>query len=50
MNRGFVYGAVTAMFLMGCGGKPEICAPLIDCLAPCCPPDKKTRGKENAHA
>lgn len=24
-----------------CGGKPEICAPLIESLAPCCPPKKK---------
>ncbi len=24
-----------------CGGKPEICAPLIESLAPCCPPAKK---------
>jgi len=23
-----------------CGGKPEICAPLIESLAPCCPPTK----------
>lgn len=24
-----------------CGGKPEICAPLIENLAPCCMPKKK---------
>ena len=24
-----------------CGGKPEICAPLIESIAPCCPPAKK---------
>lgn len=24
-----------------CGGKPEICAPLIESLTPCCPPQKK---------
>jgi len=23
-----------------CGGRPEICAPLIESLAPCCPPKK----------
>ncbi|KPF94582.1 ArsR family transcriptional regulator [Rhodopseudomonas sp. AAP120] len=28
-----------------CGGRPEICAPLIADLAPCCPP-KKTAAKE----
>jgi DNA-binding transcriptional ArsR family regulator len=26
-----------------CDGRPEICAPLIEDLAPCCPP--KTKGK-----
>ncbi|MGL5167808.1 MAG: ArsR/SmtB family transcription factor [Afipia sp.] len=26
-----------------CGGKPEICAPLIESLAPCCPPQKKRK-------
>jgi ArsR family transcriptional regulator len=26
-----------------CGGRPEICAPLIESLAPCCPPRKKKR-------
>jgi DNA-binding transcriptional ArsR family regulator len=26
-----------------CGGRPEICAPLIADLAPCCPPKKKTK-------
>src|SRR6202140_3073101 len=29
-----------------CDGRPEICAPLIESLTPCCPPPKKTR----AHA
>ena len=29
-----------------CGGKPEICAPLIESLKPCCPPARKKR----AHA
>jgi ArsR family transcriptional regulator len=27
-----------------CGGRPEVCAPLIESLAPCCPPKK---GKAN---
>jgi ArsR family transcriptional regulator len=26
-----------------CGGRPEICAPLIESLTPCCPPSKKKR-------
>jgi ArsR family transcriptional regulator len=29
-----------------CGGRPEICAPLIERLTPCCPPSRKKR----AHA
>ena len=29
-----------------CDGRPEICAPLIEDLTPCCPPSKKKR----AHA
>jgi ArsR family transcriptional regulator len=30
-----------------CDGRPEICAPLIENLAPCCPPKPK---KKRAHA
>jgi ArsR family transcriptional regulator len=26
-----------------CDGRPEICAPLVDSLTPCCPPAKKKR-------
>jgi len=26
-----------------CGGRPEICAPLVESLTPCCPPLKKKR-------
>jgi DNA-binding transcriptional ArsR family regulator len=26
-----------------CGGKPEICAPVIESLTPCCAPKKKGR-------
>ena len=38
-----------ALFLLQdcCGGRAEICAPLIDSLTPCCPPKKK-RTKEKA--
>ena len=31
-----------------CGGRPEICAPLIADLSPCCPP-KRRSSKEVAH-
>jgi DNA-binding transcriptional ArsR family regulator len=31
-----------------CGGRPEICAPLIAELSPCCPPQKMT-AEEAAH-
>lgn len=32
-----------ALFLLQdcCGGRPEVCAPLIDSLTPCCPPKKE---------
>ena len=26
-----------------CGGSPELCAPLIESLQPCCPPEKTPR-------
>lgn len=26
-----------------CGGRPEVCAPLIESLTPCCPPKKEKR-------
>jgi ArsR family transcriptional regulator, arsenate/arsenite/antimonite-responsive transcriptional repressor len=34
-----------ALFLLQdcCGGRPEVCAPLIDSLTPCCPPKKEKR-------
>lgn len=52
-GRSIVYRADLAqlqdvmLFLLKdcCGGKPEICAPLIESLTPCCPPAKK--GKAN---
>lgn len=31
-----------------CGDHPEICAPLIADLAPCCPPKRKIAAKETA--
>jgi ArsR family transcriptional regulator len=53
-SRSIVYRADLArfqdvvLFMMRdcCGGRPEICAPLIENLTPCCPPPKKKR----AHA
>lgn len=37
-----------ALFLLQdcCGGRPEVCAPIIENLQPCCPPKRK----EKAHA
>lgn len=48
-GRSIVYRAVLARFQQVvlfmlqdcCGGKPEVCAPLIESLTPCCPPKKK---------
>jgi len=31
-----------------CDGRPEICAPLIEDLTPCCPPKPKTKTKGKA--
>jgi ArsR family transcriptional regulator len=32
-----------------CGGRPEICAPLIQSLTPCCPPKPKRKAHVRAH-
>jgi ArsR family transcriptional regulator len=32
-----------------CDGRPEICAPVIESLAPCCPPKSKPK-KKRAYA
>jgi ArsR family transcriptional regulator len=53
-SRSIVYRAnlaalqETVLFLLQdcCGGRPEICAPLLESLAPCCP----TKTKDTAHA
>ena len=50
-SRSIVYRAnldafqKVALFLLQdcCGGRPEVCAPLIDSLSPCCPPKKEKR-------
>ena len=52
-SRSIVYRAnldrfqSVALFLLKdcCGGRPEVCGPLIESLSPCCPPKKK--GKVN---
>ena len=31
-----------------CDGRPEICAPLIEDLTPCCPPKPETRTRKKA--
>jgi len=35
---------VTFLLKDCCGGHPSLCAPLVDALAPCCPPMEKTDG------
>jgi ArsR family transcriptional regulator len=50
-SRSIVYRAdlqafqKVALFLLQdcCGGRPEVCAPLIDSLTPCCPPKTEKR-------
>jgi DNA-binding transcriptional ArsR family regulator len=36
-----------ALFLLQdcCGGRPDICAPVIESLTPCCPPKRKERSR-----
>jgi ArsR family transcriptional regulator len=35
---------VTFLLSDCCGGRPEVCAPLIDVLTPCCAPAEKAHG------
>ena len=35
---------VTFLLRDCCGGHPDVCAPLIDALTPCCPPKEKADG------
>ncbi len=52
-SRSIVYRAnlaefqKVALFLLQdcCGGRPEVCAPVIESLQPCCPPRKKERSR-----
>jgi ArsR family transcriptional regulator, arsenate/arsenite/antimonite-responsive transcriptional repressor len=56
ISRSIVYRADLArfqavmLFMLNdcCDGRPEICAPLIESLTPCCPPKRK--GKANARS
>jgi ArsR family transcriptional regulator, arsenate/arsenite/antimonite-responsive transcriptional repressor len=32
-----------------CGGRPEICAPVVEDLTPCCSPKPKGKAREKAH-
>ena len=52
-SRSIVYRAnlaefqKVALFLLQdcCDGRPEICAPVIEGLTPCCPPKRKVRSR-----
>ena len=45
-DRTHLQAVVLFMLRDCCDGRPEICAPLIESLTPCCPPPRKRR----AHA
>jgi len=55
-GRSIIYRAnlaafqAVALFLLQdcCGGRAEICAPVIASLTPCCPPARKQRVREKA--
>ena len=32
-----------------CDGRPEICAPLIESITPCCPPKRKRKANVRSH-
>jgi ArsR family transcriptional regulator len=57
-SRSIVYRAdlarfqEVALFLIKdcCDGRPEICAPLVAGLAPCCPPKAKARARIRARS
>jgi ArsR family transcriptional regulator, arsenate/arsenite/antimonite-responsive transcriptional repressor len=52
-SRSIVYRANLAefqgvvLFLLQdcCGGRPEVCAPLLESLTPCCPPKSKEKSR-----
>ena len=37
--------AMTFLLKDCCGGHPEVCAPLVDVLTPCCPPKEKAHDR-----
>lgn len=58
IGRSIVYRADLARFqaVMSflvndcCDGRPEICGPLIESIAPCCPPKPKRKGKAHVRS
>jgi DNA-binding transcriptional ArsR family regulator len=57
IGRSIVYRAELARFqaVMAflvndcCDGRPEICAPLIESITPCCPPKRKGKARVRSH-
>ena len=57
IGRSIVYRADLARFqtVMSflvndcCDGRPEICAPLIESITPCCPPKRKRKAHVRSH-
>jgi DNA-binding transcriptional ArsR family regulator len=57
VSRSIVYRAdlarfqVVMSFLVNdcCDGRPEICAPLIESITPCCPPKPKGKARIRSH-
>lgn len=57
ISRSIVYRADLARFqaVMSflvndcCDGRPEICAPLIESITPCCPPKRKRKAHARSH-
>jgi ArsR family transcriptional regulator, arsenate/arsenite/antimonite-responsive transcriptional repressor len=57
ISRSIVYRADLArfqavmLFMLNdcCDGRPEICAPLIESLTPCCPPKRKRKANARSH-
>lgn len=55
-SRSIIYSANLAAFQAltlfmiqdCCGGSPELCAPLLESLTPCCPPKTKKKEKSSA--
>ena len=45
------YFQTTISFLVNdcCQGRPELCAPLIESITPCCPPKRKAKSNARSH-